>query len=159
MHACADQAVTKRQATERANERHMRNQRTLFDVGVRSSRAAAPGPGPALLHACSLLAQPLAKPTHDRALQSSCPLHVENAAMLGRGSGFCMSRGMLAGGEAPKVRARRALKRLYGEDFDAEQEDDQFQAPRAAPRRKKEAAAAGKVPGGGACAQPVICLE
>ena len=51
------QVVTKRQATERATERAMRNQRTLFDVGVTAGKAAAArglpssgsaGPPPAL---------------------------------------------------------------------------------------------------------------
>lgn len=66
--ACA-QAVTKRQATERANERCMRNQRTLFDVGVRSSRTAAPGAGPALiLHASILQAQCLQRQIYRHAL-------------------------------------------------------------------------------------------
>ena len=50
------QAVTKRQATERANERHMRNQRTLFDVGIRAPSRTSSSNAPTRSSAgCSLL--------------------------------------------------------------------------------------------------------
>ena len=53
------------------------------------------------------------------------------------------------------MRARRALKRLYGEDFSADPEEAEFQAPKLR-HRSAEAASLGP---SSSMAEPVICLE
>lgn len=53
------------------------------------------------------------------------------------------------------ARARRTLKRLYGEDFDADAEEAEFQAPALKLRGKGQGAAIL----GFSMTEPIICLD